>query len=107
CLGFLSWLLEDGQAAALAGAGTLAWGTVAYNAIAVSVFGHSGVYYLVQRYPVSLVTALTLLAPVISFGFTLWIWGDALTWRLSAGAVMTLAGVAVITLRGRRAKESS
>jgi O-acetylserine/cysteine efflux transporter len=98
----LSWLLEDGQAEALANAGALPWGAVVYNAIAVSVFGHGGVYYLVQRYPVGLVSTLALLAPVMSIGFALWLWHDELTWRLAIGAVMTLLGVTVISLRGRR-----
>jgi len=56
-------------------------------------------YFLIQRYEVSLVGPLTLLAPVLGIIFSVTLLGEGLTWRIVAGAVVTLAGVAVVAAR--------
>ena len=106
-LAALSWLMEDGQIESLRAADLLATGSVLYNVVAVSLIGHTAVFFLVQRYPVSLVTTLFLLTPILAIGFAVWLWDDVLTWKLVAGACLTLTGVAVISLRsGQKAREA-
>jgi O-acetylserine/cysteine efflux transporter len=48
---------------------------------------------------VSLVSPITLLAPVLGVVFGVTLWGDELTARIIIGGLMTLAGVLVIALR--------
>lgn len=75
------------------------WATIAYSAIGASIFGHAGMYYLVQRYEVSLVGPLTLLAPVFGVLFSVTLLGEGLSSRIIIGGVVTLAGVAFVAAR--------
>ncbi len=97
CMLLLSIMLEEGQIAALRSASWLDLATPVYSAIGASLVGHGTVYYLLTRYPVSLITPLMLLAPVLAILFGVLLWGDQPTWKLLLGGFMTLAGVAVIT----------
>jgi len=97
----LSGLTETGQLAALQSAGSATWIAVLYTALAASLIGHGGSYYLIQRYPVSLIAPFTLLASVFAVFFSVTLLGDQLTWRMILGGVLTLAGVYVIAARQR------
>lgn len=99
CLLLLSLSLEQGQTEALRTASWLDFATPVYSAIGASLVGHGIVYYLLTRYPVSFITPLLLLAPVLAVVLGVLVWGDQLTWKLWLGGIMTLAGIAVITLR--------
>lgn len=76
-----------------------AWAAIAYSAIAASIFGHAAMYQLLQRYEVSLVGPLTLLAPVFGILFSVWLLHEDLTWRIVVGAAITFAGVAIVASR--------
>jgi O-acetylserine/cysteine efflux transporter len=95
----MSLLLEQGQAEALRTASGLDFALPVYSAMGASLVGHGIVYYLLTRYPVSLITPLLLLAPVLAVVLGVWVWGDQLTWKLLLGGAMTLAGVAIVTLK--------
>jgi O-acetylserine/cysteine efflux transporter len=98
-LGLMSLGFEVHQVDTVMHAPLWAWGTVLYSAVLASIFGHAGMYYLIQRYEVSLVGPLTLLAPVLGILFSVTLLGEGLTWRIIAGAVVTLAGVAIVAAR--------
>jgi O-acetylserine/cysteine efflux transporter len=95
----MSLLLEQGQAEALHTAGGFDFALPVYSAIGASLVGHGIVYHLLTRYPVSLITPLLLLAPVLAVVLGVLVWGDQLTWKLLLGGSMTLAGVAIVTLK--------
>ncbi|GGD07416.1 EamA family transporter [Pyruvatibacter mobilis] len=95
----LTGLFQPEQFVASFEASWLTWGAVAYTAFGASLVGHVGMYYLLQRYEVSLVSPITLLAPVLGVVFGVTLWGDELTARIIIGGLMTLAGVLVIALR--------
>jgi len=86
----------------ITGAGMATWGAVAFTALGASLFGHTGFYYLVQRYPITSVAPVTVLSPVFSVVFSVLLLGDVLTPKILAGGACTLAGVLIITLRERR-----
>lgn len=65
----LSLIAEGGQLAAIEGAGPMGWGAVVYTAVGASLFGHAGMFFLLQRYEVSDTAPLTLLAPVLGVVF--------------------------------------
>lgn len=73
-----------------------------YSAIGASVVGHGIVYYLLGRYPVSTVTPLLLLAPVLASIFGIWWFEDQIGWRLVVGGIMTLLGVFMVSFNFRR-----
>jgi O-acetylserine/cysteine efflux transporter len=95
----LSLLLERNQLAVLRTATWLDYAMPVYSAIGASLVGHGIVYYLLGRYPVSVTAPLMLLTPLLAVIFGVIFWGDTLTWKLMLGGAMTLAGVAVITIR--------
>ncbi len=93
-----SLMIESGQTAAMSEASLLAWGALTYTAIGSSLVGFAGMYYLLRRYPVSLVTPMFLLAPLFAIVAGVTLMGDVLTGRVMIGAAVTLAGVLVVTL---------
>lgn len=99
----LSAIAETGQAASLGRADWVALGAIAYTALASSIFGQGGWYFLLRRYPVSLVNPIGLLAPLWGVVFAVIIWGESLSLRFLAGGAVTMAGVAIITLVRRKA----
>lgn len=94
-----SWIAESGQGTAMATAGALEWGTVAYVAVGASIIGHGGFYWLLQKYDASHVGPLTLMAPVVAVISGVLVLGEPLTGRFMIGAALTLAGVGLIAAR--------
>ncbi len=95
----LSLLVEGDASAAIAQASWLAWGAVAFTAIVSSLVAHAGLYYLVQRYEVGLVSPLTLMTPIFTVLLGVTLLGDVITWRMALGGLLTLSGVLIISLR--------
>ena len=94
-----SLIFESNHVALLQNAGWMGWGGVLYTAIGASLIGHAGMYYLLQRYDVSLTAPLTLMAPVFGIIFGVVFWGDDLSLRFWLGGALTLFGVLIIGLR--------
>lgn len=82
------------------------WGWVAYSAILSSLVGHGGMTWLFQRYPVATVSPLTLPTPLLSVGVAIAVYHTPITAQMAAGAALTLAGVAIITVRTAQRRES-
>lgn len=101
-LALLTWWFEDGQLQALATADHVLVWSVLYSALVSSLFAHTVFFALVQRYPVSQVMPMTLLAPLFSVAFVVVFVGESPGLRVWIGGVLTLAGVLVIELRQRR-----
>lgn len=101
----VSLVVERGQLEAARSAAPLVWLAVAFSALGASVIAHGALYWLIQRYEVSLISPLMLLSTVFSVVFGVWLMGDVLTPAILLGGVATLAGVAVIAVRsGGRVK---
>lgn len=106
-LAVLTLLLERGQLDSLRALDLTGAGAILYTAIAASLVGHTSFFWLVQRYPVTAVAPVTVLAPLFSVFFSVLLLGDRLDWRMVTGGAMTLAGVAVITLRERVLRDTA
>jgi len=98
----LTLSLEHGQIESLHNASPLAWLTLVYVAFMSSLVAHTGYYHLIQRYPVSTVTPLTVLSPFFSVIFSITLLGTAVTPRLLIGGAVTLGGVLIIAMRESR-----
>ena len=68
-----------------------------YSAIGASIVGHGIVYILLGRYPVSIVTPLLLLAPILASVFGIFFFNDEIGWRLVVGGTLTLLGILLIS----------
>lgn len=97
-----SAILEPGGLAGLpqVSLGALAW--VVYSAIAASLVGHAGMAWLLQRYPVTLITPFTLPTPLLAVGFATLVYGTPVTPMMWLGGALTLIGVSIIALRTAR-----
>ncbi len=101
-LAAVSFALERPTLEQLSQVSFVGWGAVVYSALAGSLVGHTGFYYLLQRYPVTSVAPMTVLSPVLSVVFGVWLLGDVLTTRIAVGGLLTLTGVVIITWRERQ-----
>jgi O-acetylserine/cysteine efflux transporter len=98
----LTFALESGQLESLRQADLIDWSALLYSAVLASLFAHTAYFGLIRRYPVSSVAPVTVLSPVFSVLFSVLLLGDQLDWRMFAGGLMTLSGIAVIVTREGR-----
>jgi O-acetylserine/cysteine efflux transporter len=99
----LSLLFEREHWRVLAEASWRGWSSVAFQAVAVAILSYAMWYRLIRLYPVNQLMPFTLLAPVIAVAAAVALLGEALSLRLLAGGIATMAGVAVTVLRPRKA----
>lgn len=98
----LTTVLEQGQLDSLAALDRAGVGAVLYTALAASLVGHTAFFFLVQRYAVTSVAPVTVLAPLFSVLFAVMLLGERLDWRILVGGAMTLGGVVIIAMREQR-----
>jgi O-acetylserine/cysteine efflux transporter len=98
----LSLATESGQWEAVRDATWHGWTALAYTALAASLVAHTTWYYLVGKYPVTGLSAVTLLTPIFGIAFCVAILGDVLTPKMIFGSVVTLLGVLIVLMRDRK-----
>lgn len=101
-----AWLAEPDGLAAVPQLPAATWGWIAYSGIASSLIGHGGMTWLFQRYPVAVVSPLTLPTPLLSVMVAVAVYATPLTPQMLAGGALTLAGVAIITVRTAQRRDS-
>lgn len=92
-------LLEGSPAPYFAAAGWRGWGGIAFTALFSNLFAHAGMFYLLKRYEVSLLSPLNLLTPILTVTWGVTLLGDVLSPRMMAGGALILLGVGIITVR--------
>lgn len=92
-----SLLFETGHLEPVRALDWMAMGAVLFTALATSIVGHGGWFYLIQRYPVGQVTGFGLLPPVLGVVFSVIFLDESVTWKLAVAAVMVVGGIAIIT----------
>ena len=98
----LSLTMESNQWGALQMADWRGWSALAFTTLMSSLVAHTGWYYLVNRYPVTSLSPLTLLSPLFGVFFGVTLLHDHLTSRMLLGGAVTLAGVFIVLLREKR-----
>tara|TARA_B100000029_G_scaffold488081_1_gene544238 strand:+ start:4273 stop:5139 length:867 start_codon:yes stop_codon:yes gene_type:complete len=88
-----SILFEKDHLAVLQNATWIGWSSLLYTALMSSVVATSGLFYLLQRYPVALVTPFNLLSPIFAVIGGVIFLEDVLTLRLVSGGGLILLGV--------------
>ncbi|WP_236697577.1 DMT family transporter [Sphingomonas sp. Leaf357] len=106
-LGLLAWQVEPRAMAAIPDLPLHTLGWVAFSAIGSTVIGQGSMSYLLQRHPISIVTPLTLAAPVISVFAAAYYFGTPLTALMLTGGGIAMLGVAIVTIRTARAGDNA
>ena len=96
-----SFLFESNHWLVLQNASAVGWSALIYTAVVSSIIAHSGLYFLLQRYPVSQVAPFSLLSPVVAVIGGVLILDDALTPALILGGCLILFGVGWIIRRSK------
>jgi O-acetylserine/cysteine efflux transporter len=89
-------IFETGQLTALGAANWSAWAAVAFTGLTGAVGAYSLWYRLLGRYPVGLVTSLTLLLPGGALILASLLLGEPVTAGILGGAAVAVVGVAMI-----------
>lgn len=95
----ISLLLEDGHVEQTLSANIWHWGAIVYAAVLVSLIGHGGAYYLLRRYPVSIVNPGFTLAPIFGVLAGVFFLNEQLSGRVILGSAITLLGVLIVATR--------
>jgi O-acetylserine/cysteine efflux transporter len=103
----MSFLLEDGQVASVAAASWAAWGSVAFQSVAIVIVSYGLWFRLLRRYSVNQTMPYTLLVPVFGVLTGVVFRGEPVTWHLILGGLATVIGVGIIILRRPRLVETN
>jgi O-acetylserine/cysteine efflux transporter len=105
-LGVVALAVEPGQVRAIPRLPISSLGWVAFSAIGSTVIGQGSMSWLLQRHPVSTVVPFTLAAPVISVFAAAYFFGNPLTTLMLAGGAMAMVGIAIVTTRTAKSRET-
>jgi len=94
-----SSIFESGHVDVVQSATWSGWLALVYTAVMSSVVANSGLYFLLQRYSVNLVSPFGLLSPIFAVIGGILFLDDVLTLGLILGGVLILFGVTWINLR--------
>ncbi len=97
-----SFLFEDGQLDAIAGAGWIGWGTVVYLGLVMTALGYAAWYHLLGKYQVNQVMPYLLLLPVVTVIASVALLGERLTLPVALGGGVVIVGVAIIVTYKRQ-----
>jgi O-acetylserine/cysteine efflux transporter len=104
-LGPLALIFEPQGMASIPHIPLRSFGWIAFSAIGSTLLGHGSMAWLLQRHPISVVTPLTLVSPVLSVLVAAWYFGTPLTPAMILGGIVALIGVAIVTIRSAKAGE--
>lgn len=95
----LSLIFETGQIDSIVTSNWQPVGALLFTVIATTIIAHGSWFFLLQRYPVTVLTPYGLLAPVFGVAFGVILYDEPLSWKFIVGGSITLAGVFVINAR--------
>lgn len=98
----VSALFEQNQLTLMIDAGWPFLGALVFSALAVSVWGHTAYFGLIQKYEANLIAPLTLMTPLFTIGLGVLLTQDHFDLRMAIGSAIALLGVLIIALRPNR-----
>jgi O-acetylserine/cysteine efflux transporter len=98
-LALLSALMEKNHLQLIETAPLSAWLGIAYSMVFSTLIGYGLWYRLLKKYPLSRVTPFSLLVPIIGIGGGMVVYDEHITPMLIIGGLITIVGVAIITVR--------
>ncbi|WP_150132808.1 DMT family transporter [Hwanghaeella grinnelliae] len=94
-----SLLFEEGQVDAYVSAGWIGGAALFYQSAMVTLFGYGCWFWLMKKYPISLLMPFTLLGPTFGVAAGVLFLAEPVTVNMIIGGLMTLGGVGIIVLR--------
>ena len=94
-----SFVFEEGQVTQIMSSNWESVLALLFTVVATTIVAHGTWYYLLQKYPISVLTPYGLLAPLFGVCFGVLLYDEPLTWKFMLGGAITLAGVLIINLR--------
>lgn len=98
-LAIWSLLFEEGQVDAYVMAGWIGGAALFYQSVMVTLFGYGCWFWLMKKYPISLLMPFTLLGPTFGVAAGVLFLAEPVTVNMILGGLMTLGGVGIIVLR--------
>ena len=95
----LSWIFGEPWQEPFATAGTVEWSALLYSALAVSLIGHVGLFYMLRHYPLSAVMPFYVFTPIFGVLAAVVFLDETLTMRFGFGAVLAIVGIVIINRR--------
>lgn len=95
----VSFLFEGNQWPLVLNAPTSAWLALFYTSVFSTVVAYGLWYYLLKRYPVTLVAPYSLLTPVTGIACGMLYFHEVITREIVIGGLIVIAGVAIIVMR--------
>jgi len=96
-----SFIIESNHFELIRTASFEIWMAVAYLGLIMTALGYAMWYHLLGRYPVSRVMPFLLLLPVVAVTGGIVFLDETMTTKILAGGVMSLIGVAIVTIRSK------
>jgi O-acetylserine/cysteine efflux transporter len=93
-----SFVLEEGQFAALAEAGWKEWGVILYLGLAMMALAYSMWYHVLARCEVNRVAPFLLLNPLVAILSSVLFLGEDMTLMITAGGVIIILGIGIMTI---------
>jgi drug/metabolite transporter (DMT)-like permease len=91
--------MGQGMPAAMSG---IAWGSLFFQSVIVAFFSYLVWFWMLRRYLASRLSVFSFLTPLFGVGFGVLLLHDRIDQRFAIGAVLVMAGVVMVNLRGRR-----
>lgn len=99
---FASFLLEDGQFAALQSAGLREWGVILYIGLIMTALAYPLWYRLLAECEITRVAPFMLLNPLSTVTFSILLLGEEMTPMILVGGAVVLSGIGVMTIERRQ-----
>ncbi|MEL7538564.1 MAG: DMT family transporter [Pseudomonadota bacterium] len=97
-----SVVFETGQREALVAAPIHVYAILVFSALGASLIGHGGMYWLLQRHDVSVISPTTIASTFIGIGLGVVLLNEVLTLEVVIGGAISLLGVLIVALRQPR-----
>jgi len=95
----LSLIFEDQQLTLVQNARWQSWAGIAYSTVFSSLVGYGLWNWLIKTYPLSRVVPFSLFVPIAGITGGVIMFDEQLTGQIIGGALLTIVGVGIITLR--------
>jgi O-acetylserine/cysteine efflux transporter len=96
-----SFVIEDGQLQALSHTTLEGWCYITFSIVGSGMIAFNIWYFLLNKYPVSLLSPLSLMSPMLATLSSILVLGEKLTPNLIIGGLCTLAGIGLVQLKGK------
>jgi O-acetylserine/cysteine efflux transporter len=77
-----------------------------FTVVITTIVAHGSWYYLLQKYPITVLTPYGLMAPIFGVCFGVVLFDEPISWKFLAGGLLTLIGVFIINMRNASKSQS-